>query len=349
MNFGQTERPRYKKFIVPIFGSFLQKCYCKSSQVVHVNYSLTMYNLHSSWRMSCSSPAYRGRIWRPRDDGSRISQCWLWFDNAVSKMIQLDTSSLTLNPTTASLDATSSSCPCNSISPLLLSHANTPLPSPATHSLPNTLPISPARSLLNSPACSSTLNSMIPFSLLELSLIFPTCFPVNSAPIPPTLSHINELPISLPEPSILEPAGGYCHAVMDLELSTMEIRSKKRGQASKKRRGEVENDTPLKRTRPLNTDVTIASGGGTRLSASTSTVAWRGLRSDNQATKQGGSNSAIAAVPWCSKIVGTSAPPPLDHHQPLHLLRLKKTPPCGSPGWSSCCNRNQQWVRNGWS
>ena len=273
------------------------------------------------------------------------------FDSIMpaSNMIQPDTSAPTSNPTMASLDATSSSRPRMSTSPPPLSHANTPAPSPATRSLPNMPPISPAHSLLNSPACSPTLNNAVPFSLLEPSLISPTRFPVNSAPIPPTLSHVNELPISPPEPSISEPAGGDCRAARDLESATVEIGSKKRGRGSKKRRGEVENETPLKRMKPSNTDTTIASGGRTCLSASTSTATRRSLRSDNQATKRGGNKAAIAATQQRSKTVGMSAPPPLDHHQPLRLLRLKKTPPRGSPGWLSCCNRNQQWVRNGWS
>jgi len=36
MNFGRAERLRYKKFWVPIYGNFLQKCYCKSfSSLLH--------------------------------------------------------------------------------------------------------------------------------------------------------------------------------------------------------------------------------------------------------------------------------------------------------------------------
>ena len=228
----------------------------------------------------------------------------------ASNTIQPDTSAPTSNPTMASLDATSSSHPCMSTSPPLLSHANTPAPSPATCSLPNTPPISPAHSLLNSPACFPTLNNVVPFSLLEPSPISPTHFPVNSAPIPPTLSHVNELPISPPEPSILEPAGGDHRVVRDSESATVEIGSKKRGRGSKKKRREVENDAPLKRTKPLNTDATIASGGRMCLSASTSTATWRSLRSDTQATKQGGNKAAIATTQWHSKTVGMSAPPP---------------------------------------
>ena len=29
MDFGRAERVYYKDYIVPIFGGFLQKCYCK--------------------------------------------------------------------------------------------------------------------------------------------------------------------------------------------------------------------------------------------------------------------------------------------------------------------------------
>ena len=29
MNFGWAERIRYKKYMVPIYGNFLQKCYCR--------------------------------------------------------------------------------------------------------------------------------------------------------------------------------------------------------------------------------------------------------------------------------------------------------------------------------
>ena len=29
MNFGRAERVRYRKYFVPIYGQFLQKCYCK--------------------------------------------------------------------------------------------------------------------------------------------------------------------------------------------------------------------------------------------------------------------------------------------------------------------------------
>ena len=29
MNFGRAERVRYKKYMVPIYGNFLQKCYCR--------------------------------------------------------------------------------------------------------------------------------------------------------------------------------------------------------------------------------------------------------------------------------------------------------------------------------
>ena len=30
MNFGRCEGERYRKFILPIYGDFLRKCYCKS-------------------------------------------------------------------------------------------------------------------------------------------------------------------------------------------------------------------------------------------------------------------------------------------------------------------------------
>ena len=29
MNFGHAERTRFKKYIVPTYGSFLQMCYCE--------------------------------------------------------------------------------------------------------------------------------------------------------------------------------------------------------------------------------------------------------------------------------------------------------------------------------
>ena len=29
MNFGRAERARFKKYIIPMFGSFLQMCYCR--------------------------------------------------------------------------------------------------------------------------------------------------------------------------------------------------------------------------------------------------------------------------------------------------------------------------------
>ena len=162
MNFGRTERPRYKKFIVPIFGSFLQKCYCKSSQVVHVDYSLTMYNLAPE---ECRARALAVEEGFEGLESMDLESSGADFDSIMpaSNTIQPDTSAPTSNPTTASLDATSSSRPCMSTSPPPLSRANTPAPSPATHSLPNTPPISPARSLLNSPACSPTLNNAVPF------------------------------------------------------------------------------------------------------------------------------------------------------------------------------------------
>ena len=31
MNFGRAERARFKKYIVPTYGSFLQMCYCEFS------------------------------------------------------------------------------------------------------------------------------------------------------------------------------------------------------------------------------------------------------------------------------------------------------------------------------
>ena len=34
MNFGRAERLRYKKYIVPMYGAFLQKCYCRSLSVL---------------------------------------------------------------------------------------------------------------------------------------------------------------------------------------------------------------------------------------------------------------------------------------------------------------------------
>ena len=38
LNFGRAERIRYKKTIVPIYGTFLQKCYSKSKLVLFHKY-----------------------------------------------------------------------------------------------------------------------------------------------------------------------------------------------------------------------------------------------------------------------------------------------------------------------
>jgi len=41
MNFGRVERGRYKKYIVPIYGTVLQKCYCKSFHVLLIRWFIT--------------------------------------------------------------------------------------------------------------------------------------------------------------------------------------------------------------------------------------------------------------------------------------------------------------------
>ena len=45
MNFGRAERGRYKKFIVLIYATFLQKCYCKSFHVILIRCFITLFNL----------------------------------------------------------------------------------------------------------------------------------------------------------------------------------------------------------------------------------------------------------------------------------------------------------------
>jgi len=328
MNFGWAERPRYKKFIVPIYGSFLQKCYCKSLRVVHVNYSLKMCNLAPEECCAQALPMEEGFEGLEMMDLESASAD---FDLVIPtlKMIQLEPStslntsesalsvSQTLNPSMASLEATLSTPPPHS-------HATTPIPSPATHSHPNTPPISPTHSIFNSSACSPTrthVNSTVPLSLLEPSLISPTCSPVNSAAIPSTCSHVNELPISLPEPPILEPDRGDCHAVMDSELPTAEIGSKRGGPAatSMKRVREMEKDAPLKRMRHSNTDTAIASDRMTHLTAVTSIAARRGLRGDKAATP---------TTEQHSKMVRTSAPSPTGSPSAIaHVEAEKNSPP----------------------
>ena len=224
--------------------------------------------------------------------------------------------SRTLNPSTASVEATLSTPPPHS-------RATTPIPSPATRSRPNTPPISPTRSIFNSPACSPTrthVNSVVPLSPPEPSLISPTHSPVNSAAIPSTRSHVNELPISLPEPPILAPDRGDCHAAMDSEPPTAEIGSKRGGPAatSTKRGREVEKDAPSKRTRHSNTDAAIASDRTTRLAAATSVAARRGLRGDKAATP---------AAERRSKTVRTSAPSPTGSPSAIAHVEAEKNPP----------------------
>ena len=119
-----------------------------------------------------------------------------------------------------------------SLEPTLSTCSNIPMPSPAARSPPNTPPISPGGSLLNSPAFSPTCdhaNNTVPFPLLELSQSSPTGSPPNSAVISLTHAWVNKLPILPPEPSILEPGGEDHHTAMDLELPAMEIGPRKSG------------------------------------------------------------------------------------------------------------------------
>jgi len=44
MNFGRAERARYKKYLVPIYGTFLQKCFCKSSSL-HISLPAITFQL----------------------------------------------------------------------------------------------------------------------------------------------------------------------------------------------------------------------------------------------------------------------------------------------------------------
>lgn len=219
--------------------------------------------------------------------------------------------SQTLNLATASLENTLPSHPRMSSSPPLLSRANTPMPSPATRSLPNTPPISPARSPFNSPACS------------------PTHAHVNTA-IAPTRTRVNQLPILPPEDSISVPAEEDHRAAMDSGSPTVEIGSRKSERAAKRRR-DVEIDLPSKRTRSSTINATTTSGRTTTPAASTSVATRRGLRSDNEATKRGGDKAATAAAQRRSKTVGMSAPSRAELSSAIAPVEAEKN----SPLWFS--------------
>ena len=175
MNFGRAERGRYKKIIVPIYGTFLQKCYCKSFRVLLIRCFIIVSN---SAPEECRARAL------PMEEGFEglammdLEAAGADFDSVpqASKNIAPDPSSSsnastgpTETPVLQSQPPGRQSHPRMPASPSLpSSRSGTPA---AACSRPNTPPVSPALSLPNTPPIS------------------PVCLRPNSPPLPPSLSH----------------------------------------------------------------------------------------------------------------------------------------------------------------
>jgi hypothetical protein len=314
MNFGRAERLRYKKFIVPIYGSFLQKCYCRSLHVASVNCSLTMCNLAPEDCRARALPLEEGFESLETMD---LESAGADFDSVTptSKTVDTDTSasnatvqpiSRTSNPDSGgvAIIAEQPSLPHMPTS-TLLSRSNTPMPSPAARSLPNTPPISPTWSLLNSPHFSPThahVNPSVPLSPPQPSPISPARSRLDSPAIPPT-ADVDELGISPPDPSISE-------------LPPVENGLGKGGRAaaSRKRKSKAVHDAPSKRTRTSNINFATPSRRRTSVSASPAVVTRKSSRRENQATKRRSNEAATTTGQQPSKkpfeMAGTSAPTP---------------------------------------
>ena len=264
MNFGRAERGRYKKFIVPIYGTFLQKCYCESFHVLLIRCFITMFDLAPE---ECHTRAL------PMEEGFEslatmdLESAGADFDSVgqISKNITPDPpSSSNASNLPMEMPAFRAQQPRSPLVMDRLPHpcmlASPPLPfscsgTPAL-SHPNTPPISPARSLPNTPPIS------------------PVCSHPNSPPLSPSLSRPNTPPISpahsRPASPLIVPTGACAttpitlrvdHSMLEptregtriaLEVVSVEIRLRSGGRRGKKRRNEdvkEVNHTHSKRTR----------------------------------------------------------------------------------------------------
>jgi hypothetical protein len=70
MNFGRAERVRYRKYFVPIYGQFLQKCYCKFLPFIPT-FTVLKSRVGSGRRMSSTSAACCGGFRGLGDHGFR--------------------------------------------------------------------------------------------------------------------------------------------------------------------------------------------------------------------------------------------------------------------------------------
>ena len=274
MNFGRAERGRYKKFIVPIYGTFLQKCYCKSFHVILVRCFITLFNLAPKECCTRALPMEEGFESLATMD---LESAGADFDSVaqISKNSTPDpSSSLNANTLPMETPALPSQQP---LSPLVtdrlshphmpasppplsshlgtpaLSHLNTPPISPA-HSLPNTPPISPVYLHPNSPPLSPSLSrpNMPPISPAHSRPISPLTVPTGARATTPLTSQVDRL--------MLEPTREG--TPIPSEVVSVEIWLRSSGQRGKKRHNkdvEEVNQAPSKRMRPSKMNAALAN------------------------------------------------------------------------------------------